>query len=1477
MHICNRSSRWTLLFVITVGFCLPAGTQTQGGVTILLGKARSLEARGRIDLAAQNWQQVLLVNPDQAEALAGLARSAKQNGDAQAERGYLDHLRKINPRDPAIAAVERMHVPTQQERERLDEAGRLTMQHKADEAVKIYHEIFGDDPPPGKWAGPFYEAEAASSGGRERAIAHLRRLCAREPDNEISRLWLSLVLTYDPKTRMEGFRLLETIKDPGASEQARGPWRQALMWEKENPAVLKSLEAYVQRYPDPELQGILASLREKEEHAIADANKERGFQALHNKDLGTAQTRFEEVLRRSPNDLNAIAGLGFVRLNQKRFSDALSLFERARALAPQRADLREGYETAKFWLAMQRGNTAVQQGRPDSAIAAYQEALVLHPQDEQALLALGQAMVRAKRYVDAEAEFTQVLGRSPANVDAMAGLGFIRLNQKRFDEAQKLLGDALKLAPSRKDIDEGYRNAKYWGVMKRGADALAQNRGADAVSRYQEALAVHPGATDALLGLAESSERNGSYADAVKAYNQYTAAIPGEMRGWLGLLRAQLAAKDPSAALATAGRIPPQTKQEIESRPDYLSEMALAYYGLNRPGEGDEALRRALEAANSADTEDALNVRLQVANLLMDQGNAERALQIYKHAADHHPNNAIAWQGLVGVYTRQNNFDAAIATLRAMPESSYATAMKNTSFLNSVAAVYSSAGQCSKAEDFLNRSLSADRAAGRQPAQSTQLQLADIWMRERNYEKARQAYRAILDRDHNSMEAWRNYIAVLHNQRADQSVVAEAKRIPPPLYAKLVQDAGFLTLLASAHRTMGHHEEVIQLLEQARSRYESQRQASPAELDVQLAWAMADTSQHDQELPNLLAAARKRADLTPQQRKTIDEIWSIWSVRRAQKALAAKQPERGVAILLDASQVLPQDPRIQSALGATYLRQHEYRKSLAVYAAWGMAGARAGDYQAAAGAALATHNETLANAYMQEGLQHWPADADLLQMSAKQSVAEGKYDEAKRDLKSALAATRGQATGSQSNLTAEQEPSRTEHEPQNLAGTAPSSSPSTPGCLPPTSSSTPRRFHARLVDAAFVQTSKSTNSQNQPDSQKPADPQNQSAGQYSADPQKEQQIQDQIDVVQNRNSPTTDIGDSVTGRSGDQGFDRLIIQDGMIGDSITFGNRVRFAVEGHGVYLFSGTPSGTPGLQFGTLPAGAAFEEQTAGGFAGLAQLSTKTLGLAFGTSPQGFPTHNVTGGLRVRPLGGPFTFMFVRDSVKDSLLSYAGVRDPGTGTVWGGVVSNTGSVQLNRNSRTNGQYIYGGYSLIQGTNVPDNWSITASAGTYWHILKGLTLGLSAAGTHYDRNLSFFTLGQGGYFSPQQYYQASIPISWFARHRRFEYEIRAALGVQYIANDASPFFPTQPQLSPGSFYSSSVHTGPNYNFELRLGYRVASHWYFEPFATGNNSQNFATQTIGFRLKYLFHRLPANTDLHVNSIPDWTGKQPFSLQ
>src|SRR5439155_1482983 len=251
--------------------------------------------------------------------------------------------------------------------------------------------------------------------------------CARDRNNEVYRLWLARVLVYDPKTRMEGFQLLESLHDPGAVEQARTEWRQALVWEKENPAVLASLDAYLQRYPDQELQNIQKSLREKQEHTEEVASKEQGFQAL--------------------------------RKNQA-----------------------------------------------ETAVAAYLEALTIQPEDTQAKLGIAQAKVPEKKLPNAEAQFQQVLNQSPNNTDAIVGLAFIRLDERKFDDAVNLFDKARRLVPNRPDVEQGYRNAKFWALMQQGATALDQNRTDAAIADYQQALTLKPGAADALHGLAGATE-----------------------------------------------------------------------------------------------------------------------------------------------------------------------------------------------------------------------------------------------------------------------------------------------------------------------------------------------------------------------------------------------------------------------------------------------------------------------------------------------------------------------------------------------------------------------------------------------------------------------------------------------------------------------------------------------------------------------------------------------------------------------------------------------------------------------------------------------------------------------------------------------------------------------------------------------------------------------------------------------------------
>jgi tetratricopeptide (TPR) repeat protein len=397
-----------------------AAGQTTEGTALLLSKARSLEARGRMDLAVQNWNQVLLLEPDQADALAGLARSAKQEGDLQGMRMLLDRLRKVNPKDPNIVAIEKMHVPSPTEIKKLLDAGRLATGQKFDEAMAIYRQVFGDAPPPGKWAESFYNTEASSTGGREKAIADLRALAARDPANEVYRLWLARVLTYSPQTRMEGFHLLEAIHDPGTMEQARAIWRQALVWEKDNPPRRRRSRRTCSVTPTricKRASRICAS--GKIVRAVTRPNNRRFRRCKATTSIRLRQ-RSRGCCGARRTTRTRLQGSDSSDLSQKRFDEALTLFERARTLAPRRPeDVAEGAQTARFWRAMERGR-ALAPNDPADAIAAYEMALAVRPQDEGPVLGIRQMIATYVERRDLDRALTAVRAMSPRAFDAAA-------------------------------------------------------------------------------------------------------------------------------------------------------------------------------------------------------------------------------------------------------------------------------------------------------------------------------------------------------------------------------------------------------------------------------------------------------------------------------------------------------------------------------------------------------------------------------------------------------------------------------------------------------------------------------------------------------------------------------------------------------------------------------------------------------------------------------------------------------------------------------------------------------------------------------------------------------------------------------------------------------------------------------------------------------------------------------------------------
>ena len=189
------------------------------------------------------------------------------------------------------------------------------------------------------------------------------------------------------------------------------------------------------------------------------------------------------------------------------------------------------------------------------------------------------------------------------------------------------------------------------------------------------------------------------------------------------------------------------------------------------------------------------------------------------------------------------------------------------------------------------------------------------------------------------------------------------------------------------------------------------------------------------------------------------------------------------------------------------------------------------------------------------------------------------------------------------------------------------------------------------------------------------------------------------------------------------------------------------------------------------------------------------------GTSPLGFPVTNLLGGVEVAPkLSQSVTLRLraERRSVLDSLVSYAGQRDPVSGTTWGGVTQMGGHAQLETGLGAGYAYAGGGYSVLDGEHVAHNTKIEGGAGFAYPVYKAgdttLMAGLNLVYFQYENNQRGFTLGQGGYFSPQSFVAVNLPVDYRSTLGALRYHLGATAGYAAFNEAASALYPDDPTL-----------------------------------------------------------------------------------
>jgi tetratricopeptide (TPR) repeat protein len=1300
-------------------------TSVSPAVQVLLRKASALEARGRLDLASQTWRQVLVTDPNQPDALAGLARWAQDAGRPEEARGYIEKLRLTGR--TAVVPVPRI-VATG----RLEEAGRLARNKQFAEALKIYREVLGDEPPPGPVTIAYYETMAAAPNGMKPAMAGLQKMISRYPGAPEYKVALGRLYTYEAQTRGVGIKMLEAL--PG--DAARAALRQALIWDGPKPANRAAIQAYIAKTPDAELQRLLGEVPKNAPISgpAMSAAESHAYELLNAGKLDEAQARLEEVLQNSPRSVVAMAGLGYIAMKREDFAGAAEYFEVAAAAGPNDKQVKAGLESARFFLHLQNGTRALNAG--DTA--------------------------RAK-------------------------------------------------------------------------------------SEFQEAVTLRPNDLIAIRGLSGAEMKLGERAAALPLLERLTKSEPANAEHWRGLFEARLAKDGPKAAIESFRKMPAPMQKALLASVGFQLELASAHFDA---GDKADALKTVTQISQSVRKDSTLlgpDERLQLAGLDLALDRGVESEELYREATSKAPDSVVAWEGLLSAQLKEVKEQEAYSTLLSIPVATYQEGLKRNGFLRAAALLQAKYGKPGTADELLKQVLAS--ATPGPERESALLLLASTALARGDAKQADEVATQLVEANPQSIDGWKLLISAKQQEKLSADASEAARRIPPVIAAKLQEDPDFIALLAAVEDSTGESDAALRSIRTAMERFEALHKPQPVGLQIQLAWLLLNSGGDEKELYSTLTSLRMRKDLTPDQTKAYQEIWSVWIRRRSAKARKDGDNKTEVAILDAGSKLLPKDGKIREALAGALLDAGETRRALSVYRGLLNGTPTAEDFAGAVGTALRI-KDPIAQVWLKVGLQRYPHEPALIELAGRDAASKGEYSRAQLLWRQALSA--------QDKETQKQSGALPLNDPQRAVGSALlgqdlTSGPGTPG-VETAGNEAPGTFGL----FPFI------------DQKKPK--------------ALEEQVQDELSALDGRNAPYLGAGPVLDSRGGTPGFDRRTLVEGDLEASTVVNGDVRVGITVRPATINAGSADGTSTLRLGMEPAGVAFAGQQANGLGGDVEISTETLGLWFGVTPRGFPVQNYIGGLRFRPGKGPITLTVSREPLRDTLLSYAGTRDPVSNQVMGGVIADAAGVRADFGNENSGYYFGGGYQQIRGENVESNSRYDGLLGGYRRVLAtpdgSLNVGLFALGLHYDQNLRYFTFGQGGYFSPQRYLLVGVPVTWRGVWaRRLEYSLSGAVGPQSFHEDASEYFPTMPLLQGrnGPYYSALTSTGLNYNLEFKWLYQFNPNWFLGGLLNINNSRNYAAQSLSFFLRYSPKARTLGSDYWLPSVPDWKGKQPFHLE
>ncbi len=670
---------------------------------ILVQKAQALEERGRPDLAAQVWQQILLSDPNNAQALEGMARSFQLSGNTKGSEAAIEALRKKNPNDPNINKIQGL-TSDRARNERLALAGTLAKSGNAEAAMKIYREYYDDHPPDGDIALAYYDTLYATPNGHDAAIAGMRAMSDRNPGDPRYAAELGRMLTYDARTRAEGIRILRAHEK---DDDAAAALRQALIWDSANPSSAEELRGYLKEHPqDSELAAKLkqneAKLAEMNSGIARTPAERAAFAALNGHRREEAQARFQALLEQNPKNPRAAVGMGFLRMQQSNFGGAVSYLTQAEENGYKNSSVVSALATSRFWYTMGEASDAVKANELDLAQQKYQAALGMRQKSPEALNGLAGLYLKEQKFPAAASTYQTLLKLQPRSTDAWRGLFLADAQSNQTNAALALMNRFPATVRTALDRDPGFLQTLANVYQAQGHDAEAQ-------SALTRALALPSPAGDPALRTGTQLQYAGilvstrHYQQAAALYSQLLNQDPANLSAWMGLVSADHQMGQDPAAIHLVERMPPTIYDSALADPGFLSMLASIYQQANQLEIAQSLLERTVRLQSQAGKQPPIAQQTQLAGIYLQRGNDQQAFALYRQILMANPNSTDAWQGLIGTLQSTNHNAEALQQIQLIPTAVRQRLEQNVQFVQSEASLYAAAGETAQATAYFNR------------------------------------------------------------------------------------------------------------------------------------------------------------------------------------------------------------------------------------------------------------------------------------------------------------------------------------------------------------------------------------------------------------------------------------------------------------------------------------------------------------------------------------------------------------------------------------------------------------------------------------------------------------------------------------------------------------------------------------------------------------------------------------------------------